>query len=1190
MKKNTPILTILLLMLVAISSILFFTKEPTEASPDLVDPSIYEYTENSKLGAWYDEKSGCIIFQTLDRAKSTDNYYRTYLIEFSRIKDDVKDPTIDIYKTDKEANLGENDPHYYEETTSENYTQEINGKYYERQYFSFDKSTAKYEERIIYKNGTKYNYATFVIDKELVLSCIEKNYPEWYEDLTKKTAKKEAAWLGVDNVICVHYPELTEGSFYGDYWSGFVYTTAKGQTKGSGEIFRWSNWEGMENYFESGIMGSFETGSGVYTHFNSYVNITTDIPQENLIEASETLKDEVVDTTYIIKDHVPTNVEKGFHYNQSYDSYAAPFTYTWNNCEEFNLGEAIPSTETYQNYMEAASWYGSIKIEKHKITHKIEVPYVLISSKEGELHNTIIIRSKEELPAGNHDGLHVPETYESFDGTYYSYICWYYSDNDTVEYYTGSYTFEETEYYYAIKTINLYGYEYTTVTNTFSTTEYMDNKIEIPYNVTINNENVNSQNGDRFKSTTFVADTNAHISYKSDTKLKAIVQRTKEDINSDKEAYEYVVSLIADDVKQRDITTLNDSLEINNVKYMDENNLYFAWNKGNDRFYEIGAQDNDKISGETDIKIPMETKNGEYPTSLKTKYSSLVAGSKSVYIRYSGNDNGHDGIKEEYLDNEPIIVHTPVISPISIVGEKGTQLMSNIISDEEQLILDNTYTLSFNWKTYFHYKGYTQENFPDYVQKKEVRFPFAVVVDGVSYNIAESTGYTQWIDVGNVDSFEFYLPTWAKEGVYGSTEYEGYNLIKRGIEAKVYAVNCMEEEKEMWQLEANTDRVNYVATYEYPVQISGVIYDFQVVSINDPLVFGNLLKGNAYNFATNKEEKNNEIFNRFGESSVRYTLDGLITNNWSELNTLPFTKGSSKYASAQGYLKAGHKIGFTIKTISGLNGKDDTIKITPRYRYVSKDGVEKEVSVYYTLGNQPFTNIYNDDYYRSVMIGSEYFYDCYYDYGEYDTIDFTAKYYDTNTNDILYRNTDSFTSGVMTLFSSQKLLTGNEEELFVNRNANSEDALRYNDEMEYLNATTLEQFQASMQTWYGSYKIPSNLYVCEKYTDGTDALTRLADKTGVVTPNSDIWLKEGYLVLSFDIETYVDGKYEHLTYYGSGIDMWETENGGNKTIEITSSLLNVEPTKIQLRDGDIAIINLEKKLSDKYSIGILYLN
>ena len=96
-----------------------------------------------------------------------------------------------------------------------------------------------------------------------------------------------------------------------------------------------------------------------------------------------------------------------------------------------------------------------------------------------------------------------------------------------------------------------------------------------------------------------------------------------------------------------------------------------------------------------------------------------------------------------------------------------------------------------------------------------------------------------------------------------------------------------------------------------------------------------------------------------------------------------------------------------------------------------------------------------------------------------------------------------------------------------------------------------------------------------------------------VTDSSDCWKEGGYLVLNFEIITYRDG-HEHLHYYmnddlsGKWLNMWTREQGGISDVTTVRSGRAVND--IQLRTGDVAVINMTRRLSDRYVNGILYIN
>jgi len=1190
--KKRRLLQLLAVSLIAV--VIFFIKTEYKADKNMIDPSVYQYSTTSYIGSWYDPHSGCFILQTLDKQKSSDNYYQTKVMEFSRVRTDISpsNPNDAKYATDREASMGENDPHYYEVVSSGyNHAKQKNGVYYDRQYVAFDRRSMEVERDTVTlpnENGspTRYEYTTFILDQEKVFAAIQRQYPEWYAEIAYMRADNIPVWIGLDSVMVAHYPSLADPGYtdgYSNGWTGMAFNSPASKTFGTGKYYRWSNWENLKDYFPNSL-GSFASGKGIYTHYNKYVCLSAEVIPPNASTPVTGVKDEIIGTETLVKTYGDSNVSIGATYNGSYDAYGSPSVYTYNTSNEFNVGEAIPSTESYTNRINVSNWYGSVTLDLHKVTYTMSIPYTIVSAEQGEKVQHVQVKTSTQISPGEHDGLIYPDEYDSFDGTYYYYTCSYLSSDDKVTYYTNTYNYDVVGYYYAVNNINLYQHATTGVENAFSSVSYKGETI--PYTITINGQTVSSDYGNTFAVTSFTSDTASHVQVPSGLTANPVNIRLGEGITDASQAYTYVGQIIAQKYGNYGLITYNDTVKLNGVTYIDANSK--TYNASNGKYY-IGEAYNDRCISSRRIKIPAETQNGPYYTYIRSDYAPMAAGVSSNTIRFTGSATDKSGILYGYKQNEPIIVHTPVISPISIEGESRTQLVSSALSnDVTQLILDNTYTLTFDWEKYFHYKGYTEENFVDYVKGKEVRFPFDVIVNGVCYTTYESIGYTDWIDIGNVKSFKFYVPSWSEENVYGSKNFDNSKLQR--IQARVYAVNYIDDEREKWQNSANTDRAKYMATYDYPVQVSGVLYDFKIVSVNDVNLYemhDTYVKG-IYNYVSNLSEKTVGIFNRFGLPNIRYTLNGEINNQWNEENTLP--NGTEKTP----LYYCGHTIGFTLKSIANLGDSRDRIEITPVYRYIGKDGTQKEVSVYYEHAGK-LINIYDDDYYRESYIGSEYFKNSMYDYGTYDPVTFTAEQKNTSTNDILYRETESYSMGKIILPSELSLLTGNEEQLFINEAKNSIDSIRYNVENGLLNIgeKTYTDFEASMQTWYGNYQIPNDIYVCEKTPDGRDAFMKEIEEKDYCDLDSDIWLKDGYLILGFEITSRNDGK-PHLSYYGAASNMWQIENGGVLTeteVEfydpVNKETVNIE---IPLKDGDVAIIDLSRKYSDRYSVGILYIN
>ena len=65
----------------------------------------------------------------------------------------------------------------------------------------------------------------------------------------------------------------------------------------------------------------------------------------------------------------------------------------------------------------------------------------------------------------------------------------------------------------------------------------------------------------------------------------------------------------------------------------------------------------------------------------------------------------------------------------------------------------------------------------------------------------------------------------------------------------------------------------------------------------------------------------------------------------------------------------------------------------------------------------------------------------------------------------------------------------------------------------------------SVQNWYGEYYLPGEIHVTPKGFDVLDYIR----KNGPIDYKEKFWLKNGYIIVNFDIETMKDGK-RHLSY------------------------------------------------------------
>lgn len=356
---------------------------------------------------------------------------------------------------------------------------------------------------------------------------------------------------------------------------------------------------------------------------------------------------------------------------------------------------------------------------------------------------------------------------------------------------------------------------------------------------------------------------------------------------------------------------------------------------------------------------------------LKRILSLMILISLLFSLSFASFALGDEHVIDGYEIYEPLFVHTPVISPVTIRDENGneipgggrgsTQHVSENPNVWYQLRLDEDYIMHWDSLTHREILGYgdSGENpskYDKYTQDKWMKFPFEVLYDGVFYEL-NGDNYTDWIRIRRPPNWQdvtdnhwvntpIYIPVYAREmgevGNTGSIYYKVEAINVDGDLAEHYAEQ--EETGNLWcNLVVADDGAKYVATYEIPVQLSGWIYDFTVTGTNNGSVYAgeNEMGSNQLPFCLSKTEKKSGVLNRKGGRAIRYLLDGNLTNNWPKKNTIVLTDAKSAQFKKQGAVWKGQTFSFSVKTIANLwddNGNMDRIEIIPTFTYVDNNG------------------------------------------------------------------------------------------------------------------------------------------------------------------------------------------------------------------------------------------------------------
>ena len=308
---------------------------------------------------------------------------------------------------------------------------------------------------------------------------------------------------------------------------------------------------------------------------------------------------------------------------------------------------------------------------------------------------------------------------------------------------------------------------------------------------------------------------------------------------------------------------------------------------------------------------------------------------------------------------------------------------------------------------------------------------------------------------------------------------------------------------------ANLSEKNYVAIDWIDVEISGQLKEFSIYDISDYPLW-------------------QQVFRK--QNSLELTGFEFLVKD------MPLKQGSHPLFENMGTLKAGYVLRMSCLTIGEMEKEDAYIRIVPRFYHISKDLKERrEVDVYYSETVQ-------GNLQQLIRIGSE---------------------QDKN-------NVKTLQLGDIYLSIPKKELKETAEK----KKIPIEEFLKKEHKtFTFSNIMLSSQIQMlcdtkGVQKWYFEYYLPSKIYITEKGF----SLENFSDRDKL-NLQEDFWIKEGYLVLNFDIETirngerYLSYRNEAMSAYGYR-NQWLYEKG--------------EEIKSPYALGDVALLNLNQSAAIDY--------
>ena len=540
----------------------------------------------------------------------------------------------------------------------------------------------------------------------------------------------------------------------------------------------------------------------------------------------------------------------------------------------------------------------------------------------------------------------------------------------------------------------------------------------------------------------------------------------------------------------------------------------------------------------THLPVSKTVPNSEYKTDqCKIWYKNALAMTEgSSTPAYAFTSYGAEP-ETSYAMNS-VFVHTPVVltldaTPTGLVNQSvnGSASSQTLVSLGKDLVVSYSATAEHKGATGYKYRDYSE--YSD--GKVYLVFPFEILYNGTYYEANTKLAVTYDREHPENNQIVVTVPTWTKTG-------------DATIKAFMYASNAItEDQRQHVGIGGNYHTTEYVAVGQKYVTVLGNVFDFEVYDVSDYPLWHDVFR------------QTNSLLFKTGSDLVTYKVGQrnwlTESNNQKAEYTLPLMEGSHPTNKNEGTLGTGYAFRFRLKTTGSMYDDNDSIKITPRFYYVPKDGSSRqEVDLYYngTVDGQKAALVkvgskLDKKAIKSLTVGDEYL-------GIPDSeLADTAKLLGTSSQSLKAKTVESYTFSSITLPSALRTFVGD----------NTVPAGAH---------VTADDLQKSVQEWYGEYYLPSKLYACAKGFD----VKGYADSHGL-NFDEEFWLKDGYIVVNFTIETVDDG--ELALSYNAGYP--ETVNMFKREGAVLNKAAS-NGTVYDLAYGDVVFYDRSKAAEDNY--------
>ena len=573
-----------------------------------------------------------------------------------------------------------------------------------------------------------------------------------------------------------------------------------------------------------------------------------------------------------------------------------------------------------------------------------------------------------------------------------------------------------------------------------------------------------------------------------------------------------------------EIQAKNDKFIFNGTTIMEDEYLETKTERPAD--FDIDTEEVDEnVLYESALNIAATKTNGEYETTGTMTYKRI----SEVNPLFDAT------LTYDIADLDKVVIHTPTVCDATILPSKEYNQMLFPDKSVAPLVLDRYFKINLPTVGEHRYiNGYEYRDYDKYIDKRQAKFPFDVY-HGNTY-IKAGKWYTL-----NSDITTFYMPIWVDEGKY--------TIDFRSISINAAANNGIDDTEDL----ANLSLSNYVATDTINIQASGRVYGLNLYDISDYPMWESV-------FRKPNSSKHTGFYYPVGTKNRNGEDTGI-----NPQYTLSLVNGSHPTATTQGTIHTGYVTRFSLSTIGNMYGKNDYIRITPRFYFVDSKGQNRqEVDIYYS---ETFLNKKQ----RFVKMGS--------DLDKLNTK--TLRLGD------VYRSvpSDEIATTARIKKVTERILKGDKRKVFTYTNIMIPESMRTFNGTNYTPTGTVpagvdpDKVTVSKQRWYGEYYFPSEIHVVPK---NFAVVNYARDHYGIDFKES-FWLNDGYVIVNFDIETIKSDK-RYLSYINPEnslngyCNMWNMEGYQYSKTDNKGNVFN-------FNDGDYILYDTEHSAGKDYISG-----